>query len=163
MSAVGSRKSSNIKAWEIFEEIKPTSYLANGSGKGTRGRANVAAETTSKSRKAYIAAISKDVPKKTPASTRKTPLHSAMDATNISVATQRNTMNSKSGVSGKKAWISSSSRPTSTSKRIEKPKLFTGSKNWLNKPRVSLKDVVIVIGAYLLIRWLAVHLHVSWS
>lgn len=151
------------RKWDEFELTKPTNYSAGGSGKETNGRVKGAEATTKKSPKGFTVHTSKAELKKIRASTHKMPPVYVMGATNTSRHIPPSTTSFKS-----KDWVIKVSRmlsypPTSTAKKTEKPRRFTGLKSFVRKPIWSIKDVVVIAILVGVIRYVAEHLIIHWK
>ena len=110
----------------------------------------------------YKPRTSKDDAKKTQDFQKKMSVRSVPVVTSTSRPTRGSTTNGKLLDWDRKAFIESFKRPIPTSKKTAKRRLSTGSKNFLNKPRFSLRDILLAVILYLIIKLLISHLTINF-
>lgn len=184
MSAVGSRKSKHIdgmeyetiEPWQQNPKKQPTSPVKSGAPKvSVKSAAKVKTKSNSKGRISSVserpygyvqtsATDSRYVRTTTDGSktTRTTSQNGSIQPGHLGMS--KNLGNSRSLAEVLKSTGTDALDFSKTSRKESKlGNLRSKTLGSLNKNIISTKDVVIVVGAYLLIRWLSVHLHISWS
>lgn len=151
-------------AWPLKRKlIKPIKPLAATLEYEITGPANAAARNTRKARRVSIVPTSKAEGKKGRDSTLSTLTPYASVATSTWAQTLASTTSGKSAAKGKNSWTNLYSLPILTIRKTERQNIFTGVRNYVSKPRISLLDIAVVLVLVIAFIYLKDHLILGWK